>query len=131
MKIRFLGTGAADWAEPVNGEFRALSSTRFDEKLLIDGTMMVRDRITHPEKITDMLLTHPHSDHFDLELIRSLAPIRVHVHASWADRISGEGVEVVPFEYFESFQAAGYTVLPMEANHLPEPHDEGAVYFVL
>ncbi len=66
MKIRFLGTGAADWAEPVNGEFRALSSTLFDEKLLIDGTMMVRDRIAHPEKITDMLLTHPHRDHFDL-----------------------------------------------------------------
>lgn len=131
MKIRFLGTGAADWREPVNGEFRALSSTLFDEKLLIDGTMMVRDRITHPEKITDMLLTHPHSDHFDLELIRSLAPIRVHAHSSWADRISGEGVEVVPFEYFESFQAAGYTVLPMEANHLPEPKDEGAVHFVL
>ena len=35
MKIRFLGTGAADWAEPVNGEFRALSSALFDEKLLI------------------------------------------------------------------------------------------------
>ena len=42
MKILFLGTGAADWHEPVNGEFRALTSTLFDETLLIDGTMMLR-----------------------------------------------------------------------------------------
>ena len=131
MKILFLGTGAADWHEPVNGEFRALTSTLFDEKLLIDGTMMIRRRISRPQNITDILLTHSHSDHFDPELIRSLAPVRVHVHSCWADEVSGEGVIVEPFEYFRPFEAAGYTVTPLQANHLSGPCDGGAVHYVL
>ncbi len=84
MHIRFLGTGAADWAGPdERGEYRRLTSTLLDGCLLIDVSKTVLDQINDPTKITDVLFTHSHADHFDSAALRTLAPCRVYAHESW------------------------------------------------
>ncbi len=76
MKLTFLGTGAADWNGPdARGEYRRLTSTLIDGSLLIDVTHTVDDMIENPAAITDVLFTHSHDDHFDLDALRALAPV--------------------------------------------------------
>ena len=99
MKLTFLGTGAADWNGPdARGEYRRLTSTLIDDCLLIDVTHTVDDMIENPAAITDVLFTHSHDDHFDLDALRALAPVRVYAHESWAHEITGEGLTIVPLK---------------------------------
>ena len=54
MKLKFLGTGAADWHGPdERGEFRRFTSTLLDGRLLIDVTQTVLDQIPDQANITD------------------------------------------------------------------------------
>ncbi len=118
MKLKFLGTGAADWHGPdERGEFRRFTSTLLDGRLLIDVTKTVLDQIPAGAGITDVFFTHSHSDHFDPDALRALAPCRVYAHESWAGEIGGEGLEVIPLRSGQTVQAAGFSVLPMPSNH--------------
>lgn len=131
MRLTFLGTGAADWVEPVGGEFRAYTSTRLDSALLIDGTMRALERISDPDAITDILYTHSHRDHFDARLLERLAPVRVHAHAGWAGTIDVPGVTVCPFETFAPFEAAGFAITPLPSNHTPGHPGEQTVHYII
>ena len=130
MHLTFLGTGAADWRREDAG-FRAFTSTLVDSALLIDGTMSVLARIADPSAITDVIYTHSHGDHFDIELLKCLAPVRAHIHQSWAGRVQADGVEVVPFDTLETFKAGAYTVTALPSNHLAEDWSEETVHFVV
>ena len=84
MKIRFLGTGAADWKGPdARGEHRRLTSTLINDSLLIDFTATVSDMLTDPSSVQYILITHSHADHFDPEAIATLAPAVLFAHESW------------------------------------------------
>ena len=130
MHITFLGTGAADWRRTDPG-FRAFTSTRIDNALLIDGTMDVFERIGDTSEITDVIYTHNHRDHFDIELLKKLAPVRAHIHKSWAHKVQAEGVEVVPFECNAAFKAGEYEVTALPSNHLTEDWNDETVHFVV
>lgn len=130
MHITFLGTGAADWRAEDEG-YRAFTSTLIDGALLIDGTMGVLSRINDPSSIKDVIYTHSHSDHFSSELLERLAPVRAHIHSSWAHRVNVEGVEVIPFDSLETFAAGAYTVTALPSNHLAEDWSEETVHFVV
>lgn len=131
MRITFLGTGAADWRRD-DPDFRAFTSTRINDDLLIDGTMAVGERIAgSEEKIKDVLYTHSHRDHFDIELLKKLAPVRAHIHSSWAHKVQAEGVEVIPFECSEKFTVGDYEVMALPSNHLAEDRSEITVHYVV
>ena len=130
MHITFLGTGAADWRS-TDPDFRAFTSARIGKALLIDGTSGVYGRISDPEAVTDVIYTHSHGDHFDPALLEKLAPVRAHIHSSWAHKVRTDGVEVVPFECGEAFEAAGYTVTALPSNHLAADWSEETVHFVI
>lgn len=131
MKIQFLGTGAADWnGSDERGEFRRLTSTLLDETLLIDGTCAILEQIADRSKISDVFLTHSHSDHFDIEALKALAPCRVYAHESWASEISGEGLTVIALKIGQPVCAAGFTVLPMPANHSTERAWEQPLHYL-
>lgn len=79
MKIRFLGTGAADW--PVKktaeySEFRYYSSALIDNVLLIDPGPAVPDAALEfgvdLSQVRYVLNTHRHGDHFDLHTLEHL-----------------------------------------------------------
>lgn len=131
MHITFLGTGAADWRKDDPG-FRAFTSTRIDDSLLIDGTMAVSERILKDAAdIKDVLYTHNHRDHFDIELLKRLAPVRAHIHSSWAHKVQAEGVEVIPFECNEVFTVGEYEVRALPSNHLTEDWNDQTVHYVI
>lgn len=132
MNIRFLGTGAADWHEPDDaGEYRRWTSTLFDGKLLIDGTPRILDMLGDCEPIDDVLLTHSHGDHYSVEALQAIRPKRVFAHESWADEIRLSGIEVRPVRIGERFEAAGFGILPLPANHATSRTHEQPLHYVL
>ena len=132
MKLKFLGTGAADWNGPdENGYLRRLTSTLFDDTLLIDVTKTVLDMIDQPEAITDVFFTHSHADHFSIEALRSLAPCRVYAHESWAGEIEGTGLTVIPLKIGEPVKAGRFSVTPLPANHSTEKAYEQPVHYLI
>ncbi len=132
MKLKFLGTGAADWNGPdERGEYRRLTSTLLDGCLLIDVTKTVLDMIPDPAAVTDVFFTHSHGDHFDIDALRALAPCRVYAHESWAGEIEGEGLTVVPLSVGKPVEAAGFTMIPMPSNHSTAREYETTLHYLV
>ena len=66
LKMRFLGTGAADWnGRDERGELRRLSSVLLDSKVLIDFTPTDEDMIPAGVKPEVIFYTHSHGDHYN------------------------------------------------------------------
>jgi len=88
LELLFLGTGAANWPRrypPENknlsrGQVRAMSSILVNGKILIDCGPTVLDVMkcydVNPAEITDILLTHTHSDHLHSGNILTIANSR-------------------------------------------------------
>ena len=132
MKLKFLGTGAADWSGPdENGEYRRLTSTLLDSCLLLDVTSTVLDMIGSKEDIADVFFTHSHSDHYDIAALRALAPCRVWAHESWANEIEGEGLTVYPLRLDESVETAGFHITPMPSNHSSRREYETTLHYLI
>ena len=130
MRIRFLGTGAADWQRG-GAEYRAFTSTLSDDRLMIDGTPDALAGVPAGCRVTDIVYTHSHGDHFSVQALEQLAPVRAHVHESWAARVQVTGVEVVPFGTGETFEAAGLSLTALPANHSTEDPHEQPVHFIV
>ena len=91
LKIRFLGTGAADWkGKDERGEHRRLSSILMDEKIFIDLTAENLEMIpssAHPDTI---FYTHSHSDHYHPATALRAGVKRVYLSQSWYDIAKGD-----------------------------------------
>lgn len=132
MKIRFLGTGAADWNGPDDrGEYRRLTSTLFDNELLIDFTPDAREMLPCGATVRHILITHSHSDHFNPEAIAQLAPAVLYAHESWAGEIDIPGIEVRPVAVGRWFRAGDFEALPLPSNHSTERKYEQTLHYIL
>ena len=131
----FLGTCAADFSPKLQGECancfdddaRRASCALFDARFLIDCGPHALDSLRiagiAPAVITDLFITHLHSDHFNTDNIRTLAaykrpqPLRVWV----SDRADcpdlGEAVIMRMPKYETITVADGLTVTALDANH--------------
>lgn len=132
MKLHFLGTGAADWDGPdERGECRRFTSTLIDGSLLIDAGFDVLP-LLDPSAVQAVAFTHSHRDHFNLDVLRSLAPCTVYAHESWADEITGDGLCVVPLKLGTAVELpTGHTITPMPANHSTEKSYEQPLHFLI
>lgn len=111
MELLFLGTGAADW-DPAKADaspdFRRLSSLLVDGRLLIDpGPCVYEFEKTFGYEgllagVTDVILTHPHSDHFSRETLHRLESTGAVFHETAAG---------------DTLELEGYTVRAYAANH--------------
>ena len=134
LRVRFLGTGAADWGAgsgngaKSDGELRRRSSILIDGRILVDFTAQASDMLG--EATPDVIFyTHQHSDHFDAQAALKAKVKRVYVHRSWCDHATGQfryfadrlglaAPEVIGIEFFDKIQFDGYTFVLLPANHV-------------
>ncbi|MCK9252279.1 MAG: MBL fold metallo-hydrolase [Clostridiaceae bacterium] len=142
-KIAFLGTGAADWHGPdANGECRTFASVLVDGHILVDCTASSLIRMAemgiNPTGVTDILITHSHSDHFDPAAIRELArnrlnasgkPLTVHLEHSWSNQVHFDGAVVNGLTVETDFLIGSNCVTPLAANHIGAFPGEMALHF--
>ena len=152
IEILFLGTGAADWPNkypPIEqklekGQVRGLSSILVNDHILVDCGPTVIDAMKRfgvdPAGITDILLTHTHSDHFRENTILAIAnarsadlgPLRFWAHpealkyAPKSDRL-----KMCPVEIGKIFELGGFRITGLESNHLVESSKEKPLYYLL
>ncbi len=144
IKVRFLGTGAADWAvpDPETGEFRRNSSVLLNGSVLIDFTAKSADMLPRGAKPKTIFYTHSHDDHFDPVAALRLGIKRAYVGETWAERArlafahaagrTGAAVpEIIPVSIGAKYRAKGLTLTPLPANHsTQDPKEQTLMYLV-
>lgn len=133
-ELLFLGTCAADFSPRLKGDCRdrfdpdarRSSAALLDGRYLIDCGPHTPDALAIAEAdagaITDLFLTHTHSDHFDPANIEALAALTRDGLRLWASaeaQLPGmKGVTVMRMEKFTPYAVNGeLTVTGLKANH--------------
>jgi phosphoribosyl 1,2-cyclic phosphodiesterase len=146
IKVLFLGTGAADWPPPYPspegstqpGATRGFTSALIDDRILIDCGPTVPDAMDHfgvdRGRITDILLTHTHDDHWNLDAIRRIAdttqPMNLWAHSSALAAIPTiRGIQPCEARVGDTFTRHGIAITSLTANH--DVGDQTALHFLL
>ena len=127
LKVRFLGTGAADWngPDPKLGH-RRLTSVLVEGRTLIDFTSGDRDMLPQGSRPEAIFYTHSHGDHYNVEAALALGVKRVYCHESWvagaraefAAAAAGRAVpEVRGLAFGERAVEDGVAFTSLPANH--------------
>ncbi len=129
LKMRFLGTGAADWnGRDDRGELRRLSSVLLDSKVLIDFTPTDEDMIPAGVKPEVIFYTHSHGDHYNPKAALKLGIKSVFLGATWVERAKadfekaaketgGKVPEITPLSLGDKVTVHGMTLTALPANH--------------
>lgn len=137
MHIQFLGTGAADFSpllkttcrEALDRNARRSSAIVIEGRYLIDCGPHVADSLRiqglDAGAVTDLLVTHFHSDHFDRENAARIAaqtaqPLRIW-HRAGAKPEPIEHTVFCPVEPGQHFQAGALECVALAANHTEFP----------
>lgn len=132
MKITFLGTGAADWDwKNLPPGTRKSTCTLIGASSLVDAGPCVlqglADAGVSPANIRDLLITHSHTDHFNIQSISAIASaskkrkLRIWAPPTALDALADQ-VEFEPHPLIpgSKFTAAGLQILALPANHAVE-----------
>ena len=127
MKIKFLGTGAADWApdrRDHGDEYRGNASALINDSILIDPGPTVPAALERfgiaPESIKYIINTHKHKDHFNADTLTFLG---------------GKGAKFIEID--DSVTLDGIKITAMTGHHrVPTKHsffDDGIhkIYYAL
>ena len=127
MKIMFLGTGAADydWSKYGQPGISGSTATLIDDRLLIDCGPTAAAALERfgadPSRITDIVVTHGHGDHFSLDSLKKITAGREgRIQLFGPPQVCAKAApfcEVHPVDYGSRFQAGGYEFLTLPANH--------------
>ena len=139
MKLQFIGTGAADFDWLRYGATGILGScaTLIDDHILMDcGTTeskaMARFAITM-DKITTVVITHNHSDHFDPAVLAAITQgrrVRLYASAQVCRKVQ-HLCETFPVHYGEKFSVGEYDFTALPANHpVEDPAEETFIYII-
>lgn len=137
MEIQFLGTGAADFSPLLETDFkqkldhnaRRSSAILINETILVDCGPHTLDSLAIQgldcTKVTDLFVTHFHSDHYNRDNIETLAkqcnrPLRMWYHADAAP-VPMENVELHPVKPLETFETDVFRAVALAANHTAFP----------
>lgn len=107
MKLKFLGTGGADWSGTAEGGFfRRCSSSIIDGVLLIDPNPQCLEALDtfgcDKSRIKYIINTHAHEDHFSSEVVSELEK---------------NGAEFISLKIGETKAVGDYTVTALKGNH--------------
>lgn len=129
LKVRFLGTGAADWnGLDERGELRRLSSILLDDKIFIDltaGNIEMIPSSAHPDTI---FYTHSHGDHYHPASALRAGVKRVYLGQTWYDIAKGDFQraakelqipmpEIVPVYVGQKVSIGDIAFTPLPASH--------------
>lgn len=129
LRMRFLGTGAADWnGRDDRGELRRLSSVLLDNKILIDFTPTDEDMIPTGVKPEAIFYTHSHGDHYNPAAALRLGLKKVFLGGTWIDRAREDFAkaaketnlkvpEIVSLSPSDRVTICGMTLTALPANH--------------
>ncbi|MDO4949097.1 MAG: MBL fold metallo-hydrolase [Bacteroidales bacterium] len=143
LRVRFLGTGAADWnGRDERGELRRNASVLLDEIILIDLTPTVIDMLPKGCKPKAIFYTHSHGDHYKpLEAVRLNIP-QVYVGQTWIERARNDFQkaaaqlnrpmpDVAPLNLGDAITIEGITLTALPANHATSDyHEQTLIYLV-
>ena len=124
VKVRFLGTGASGGTDSL----RKCSSVMLDDKVLIDFTSLVLDRIPEGVRPVAVFQTHSHGDHYDPVALVKLGVRRMYVQESWAKAAKKEvaaiaakldlpAPEVIALSFGRKVEESGLSFTGVPANH--------------
>lgn len=143
LRVRFLGTGAADWEGADLGlDFRRLTSVLFDGHVLVDYTTSARDMLPTGCRPEVIFYTHSHADHYNAEAAVDLGVERVYCHVSWSDDLAREiaaaagklgraAPRVIPMSFGQKAEESGVVLTSLPANHATErPGEHCSMYLV-
>lgn len=129
LKVRFLGTGAADWnGRDERGELRRLSSILMDDKIFIDltaGNLEMIPAEAHPDTI---FYTHSHGDHYHPASALRAGVKRVYLGQTWYDIAKGDFQraaqeldkpmpEIIPVYVGQKVELGDIAITPLPASH--------------
>ena len=139
MKLQFIGTGAADfdWSRYGEKNISGSCATLIDDHILIDcGTTTAKalERFNiDTDKITTVVITHNHSDHFDPAVLEKVAKgrkLRLCGSTEVCQKVQ-HLCETFPLHYGEKFSAGEYEFTALPANHpVEDPNEETFIYIV-
>ncbi len=143
LKVRFLGTGAADWTtESYRGEHRNLSSILVDNHILIDYTKTAASMIPAGVNPTAVFYTHSHGDHFNADDAMQLGIKTVYVSISWYDTavskfktaaaaVGKAAPQVIGMKMLTPYVLDGITFTALPANHATSVAGEQTVIYLM
>lgn len=143
IKVRFLGTGAADWnGKDERGEHRRWSSILVDDKVLVDFTPSDEDMLPDGFRAETILYTHSHGDHYNPEAALKIGVKKVYCGDSWAERCKSDfaktaarlGVdapEITALKQQEEVTVDGVTFKALPANHCTGDLQEQALIYLM
>ena len=143
LKMRFLGTGAADWnGRDDRGELRRLSSVLLDNKVLIDFTPSDKDMIPAGVKPEVIFYTHSHGDHYNPKAALKLGIKNVFLGATWVERAKadlakavketgGKVPEITPLSLGDKVTINGMTLTALPANHATGDLNEQTLIYLI
>ena len=129
LRVRFLGTGAADWnGRDERGEHRRLSSVLLDGTVLIDYTRQAEDMLPAGCRPVTVFYTHSHGDHYNPADALRLGITNVYLSQTWYDTADAEFRRasrelnlpmptIHPLCIGQQVQIGQLTISPLPANH--------------
>ena len=150
MELLFLGTGAADWSPKHKGGalYRRLSSALVNDDLLIDPGPCIYDFAQdcgNPDlykNVKHVILTHSHSDHFNVQTLLRITRESNHRVCFWAQKAAYEKLlagadknDELPFYHpmnpGKTEQVGEYEIRPCYANHGDLPEGEIPLNYIV
>ena len=148
MKLTFLGTGAAGCIKTpeneITGGKRRCSSLLIDEDILIDVPLQCLDFAkkigVDLSKVTDVLLTHSHGDHFQKSTLFKIAEQTEKKLNFWCHKNAVENLELSDEEKerinihlldsMEKSDVSDAVVTALPANHMTKGDEQPLHYIV-
>ena len=143
LKVRFLGTGAADWkGRDERGEWRRLTSILVEDAVLVDFTATAQDMLPAGVRPQVIFYTHSHDDHYRPADALKVGVKRVYVHESWAEGARGDFArtaaalglacpEVRALAFGATATEGGVTFTCVPANHATRRAGEHTAMYLL
>ena len=142
LRVRFLGTGAADWKGPDDrGEHRRLSSVLLDNRILIDFTPTDEDMLPEGCKPECIFYTHSHGDHYNPEALLKLGVPKAYLGKTWISK-AWKGFneasakteqpvpEIVPLGIGETTVCGDIAITALPANHAIDAIEQALIYLI-
>ena len=143
IKIRFLGTGAADWnGKDERGELRRWSSILVDDKVLIDFTPSNMDMLPVGCRPDTIFYTHSHGDHYHPKAALQAGVQKVYLSETWFDIAYADfqnasrelGLpmpDIQPISIGQHVEVHGISFSPLPANHATNYMMEQTLIYLL